>query len=255
VAPTSSKAEASGAAAKVARARGSGAQYVYDTVRKSILDLTLQPGSPLDEVGLAKEFAMSRTPIREALVRLAAEGLVTTLPNRNTIVSPIDFVRLPVYFEALTLMYRVTTRLAAAHRRQGALAGIRTLERKYVDAVKARDALRMIEANRDFHVAISEAGGNVYFTGLFARLLDEGRRILRLYYQSFDDRLPQQYVEEHDAIVAALAAQDVELADRLAEEHAAQIVRQIQNHIARDTARIALSGTLGQRAVARPARR
>jgi DNA-binding GntR family transcriptional regulator len=244
---TTSKPEASGAAAKVARARGSGAQYVYDAVRKSILDLTLQPGSPLDEVGLAKEFAMSRTPIREALVRLAAEGLVTTLPNRNTIVSPIDFVRLPVYFEALALMYRVTTRLAALHRKESELTDIRRLERKYADAVKARDALRMIEANRDFHVAISEAGGNVYFTGLFARLLDEGRRILRLYYQSFDDRLPHQYVEEHDAMVAAIAARDANLADRLAGEHAAQIVRQIQNYIARDTARIELQSTLGPR--------
>lgn len=218
-----------------ARVRGLGAQTVYDKLRQSILDLTLEPGSPLDEVGLSEQFDMSRTPIREALVRLSAEGLVTTLPNRNTVVSSIDFVRLPIYFEALTLMYRVTTRGAAVHRREADMVAIRKLHEAYAKAVEQRDALKMIQTNRDFHVAIAVAGGNSYFVGLFTRLLDEGRRILRLYYQSFDDILPHQYVDEHEAMVAAVEAGDAELADRLSAEHAAQIVRQIQSYIARDT--------------------
>lgn len=218
------------------RVRGQGAHTVYETLRRSILELTLAPGSPLDEVGLSAQFEMSRTPIREALVRLSAEGLVTTLPNRSTIVSTIDFVRLPIYFEALTLMYRVTTRGAAVHRSAGDLVTIRRLQAAYAEAVTQRDALVMIEANRDFHVAIAVAGGNSYFTGLFTRLLDEGRRILRLYYQSFDDKLPRQYVDEHEAMVAAIEAGNADLADTLAGEHAAQILRQIQSYIARDTA-------------------
>lgn len=218
------------------RVRGLGAQTVYERLRRSILDLSLAPGSPLDEVSLAAEFDMSRTPVREAMVRLAAEGLVTTLPNRNTIVSPIDFIRLPVYFEALTLMYRVTTRAAAVHRGAGELARIKTLADAYADAVERGDALTMIEVNREFHVAIAEAGGNPYFTTLFTRLLDEGRRLLRLYYSSFDDHLPRQYVDEHGAMVAAIEAGDAERADQLAAAHAAQIVRQIQSYIARDAA-------------------
>ena len=99
----------------------------------------------------------------------------------------------------------------------------------------ARDALAMIQANRDFHVAIAEAGRNTYFTALFSRLLDEGRRILRLYYQSFDDILPRQYVDDHEQMVIAIEAHDADLADRLSAEHARQIVRQIQSYIARDT--------------------
>jgi DNA-binding GntR family transcriptional regulator len=226
----------------VVRVRGSGAQTVYDKLRQAILELSLEPGSPLDEVSLSEQFQMSRTPIREALVRLSAEGLVTTLPNRNTIVSTIDFVRLPVYFEALSLMYRVTTRSAAAHRKPEHMEAIRAHQRAFAEAVEKRDAIAMIASNRDFHVAIAEAGGNFYFTALFTRLLDEGRRILRLYYSSFDDRLPRQYVDEHEALVAAINAGEVELCDRLGTEHAAQIVRQIQSYIARDTAsKISLS--------------
>ncbi|MBU1307055.1 MAG: GntR family transcriptional regulator [Alphaproteobacteria bacterium] len=217
------------------RVRGQGARTVYETLRQAILELTLEPGSPLDEVTLSERFDMSRTPIREALVRLVADGLAKTLPNRNTVVASIDLEQLPTYFEALTLMYRVTTRSAAVHRRPEHIVTIRAFEAKYADAVARQDALAMIQANRDFHMAIAEAGGNAYFTGLFGRLLDEGRRILRLYYQSFDDQLPRQYVDEHGAMVAAIENREGELADTLAAAHAAQIVRQIQSYIVRPT--------------------
>ncbi|ERT95262.1 hypothetical protein P041_02802, partial [Brucella sp. 04-5288] len=69
---------------------------------------------------------------------------------------------------------------------------------------------------------------NAYFTGLFNRLLDEGRRIMRLYYQSYDDRLPRRFVEEHEEIIAAIEARDVAQADRLGKIHAEQIVEQVR---------------------------
>jgi DNA-binding GntR family transcriptional regulator len=220
------------------RARGRGVQTIYEALRQSILELTLEPGSPLDEVTLAERFEMSRTPVREALVRLAAEGLVTQLPNRNTIVAPIDFGQLPVYFEALTLMYRVTTRLAAGGRTARHLKAMRSFQAAYARAVETDDVPGMIEHNRNFHVAIAEAGGNPYFTSLFTRLLDEGRRILRLYYyRSFDDHLPRRYVDEHDALVSAIEAGNAALSERLAAQHADQIVGQIQSYIARDRTR------------------
>jgi DNA-binding GntR family transcriptional regulator len=219
---------------ETARARGSNTQSVYSTLRHEILAMTLPPGSPLDEVGLSERFGMSRTPVREALLRLAADGLVTTLPNRNTIVSPIDFAALPPYFEALALMYRVTTRGAAEHRGAGVMDSIRRHQKEFAAAVRTRDAFTMIDANREFHVAIAEATGNPYYVRFFARLLDEGRRILRLYYSTFDDRLPRQYVEEHEQMIAAIEAGDVACADRLAVAHARQIVHQIQEYVARD---------------------
>lgn len=216
-------------------ARGSGVQRVYEALRRSIVELDLPPGSPLDEVSLSQQFALSRTPVREALVRLAADGLVLTLPNRNTIVAPIDFAKLPVYFEALTLMYRVTTRSAALRRSTADIATIRKHEAAYAEAVARADAIAMIGSNRDFHVAIAEAGGNSYFTALFGRLLDEGRRLLRLYYYlPLDDHLPRKYVDEHEAMIRAIERGDAEKADELAAAHASQIVRQIQSYIARD---------------------
>ncbi|WP_421953230.1 GntR family transcriptional regulator [Pelagibacterium sp.] len=214
--------------------RGSGSSHVYKMLRNEIIDLKLSPGSPMDELQLAERFSLSRTPIREALVRLSVEGLITTLPNRATIVSNIDFLHLPQFFDALTLMYRVTTRLAAGHHTPDDIGRMRAKQNEFIQVVEARDALALIATNRDFHLEIARAGGNAYYTELFTRLLDENRRILRLYYSSFNDELPRKYVVEHDQMIAAIAAGDVEAADRLASAHAEQIVTQIQSYIVAD---------------------
>lgn len=216
------------------RKRGSGVKMVYDLLRDEILDLVLPPGSPIDEVQLAERFKMSRTPIREALVRLAGEGLIDTLPNRSTMVSNIDFLNMHTYFDALTLMYRVTTQLAAKNHRPEDLEIIAAHQKEFALAVEAQDALGMIATNAALHLAIAEAGRNPYFTTLFKRLLDEGRRILRLYYQSYNDRLPKRFVEEHDEMIAAITVRDTRLAEQLAHEHAEQIVRQVQKLVMRD---------------------
>ena len=216
------------------RKRGSGAQFVYSILRDEILDLTLLPGSPIDEIRLSERLSMSRTPIREALVRLASEGLVTTLPNRSTLVANIDFMNLHTFFDAMTLMYRVTTRLAAQFHTPADMAKIRARQAEFAKAVSAQDALSMIATNREFHAEIARAGRNPYYESLCLRLLDEGRRLLRMYYQSFDDQLPSEYVQEHEDLIAAIEARDIGRADSLAETHADQIVRQIQGLISRD---------------------
>jgi len=229
-----------GAAKTNGHRRGSGVGHVYEKLRNEIVELSVEPGSPIDEVQLAKRFSLSRTPIREALVRLAAEGLVTTLPNRSTIVSNIDFLSLPQFFDALTLMYRVTTRLAASNRREEDIEKIRARQAGFAQAVEAKDALAMISANRDFHLEIARAGRNRYYTELFTQLLDEGRRILRLYYSSFDDTLPRRYVTEHEDMIEAIVARDPARADTLARSHADQIVHQIRAFITADTRPTAL---------------
>lgn len=215
--------------------RGFGVSTVYETLRNEIIELKLAPGSPIDEVQLSERFELSRTPVREALVKLSAEGLITTLTNRATIVSQIDFLGLPEFFDALTLMYRVTTRLAAVRHEKNDITSILAFQTSFETAVNERDVLAMISTNRDFHVAIAMAGRNRHYTELFTRLLDEGRRILRLYYSSFNDVLPRHYVAEHEDMIKAIMERDVDKADRIAVAHANQIVQQIRSYIAADT--------------------
>lgn len=208
--------------------RGSASPAIYEALKQDILNLTLAPGDPLDETSLSERFGTSRTPVREALVRLVAEGLASTLPNRNTIVSVLDFASLPPYLDALTLLYRLSCRLAAQHRTEADLDSIMAAQEKFLASVARQDALEMLHTNRDFHIAIAEAGKNPYYTEFFARLLNEGMRLLRLYYKRFDDQLPAQYANEHEGLIEAIAAQNADLAESLGADHAMQIVVQLQ---------------------------
>lgn len=216
------------------RKRGSGVQYVYNVLRDEILSLTLPPGSPIDEVQLSERLSMSRTPIREALVRLAGEGLVTTLPNRSTVVTNIDLMNLHAFFDAITLMYRVTTRLAAQNHHADDLVLIRARQVEFAQAVNDQDALAMISTNREFHAAIAASARNPYYESLFLRLLDEGRRLSRIYYSSFNDKLPHRFVVEHEEMIAAIEARDIDLSDELAKGHADQIVEKTRKMISDD---------------------
>ncbi|MBV5325145.1 MAG: GntR family transcriptional regulator, partial [Rhodospirillaceae bacterium] len=85
------------------RTKGPGWKQVHDTLRTEILALTLAPGQLLDETTLAERFGLSRSPVREALIRLAAEDFVVILPNRSTIVAPIELATFPAYVDALDL--------------------------------------------------------------------------------------------------------------------------------------------------------
>lgn len=208
--------------------RGSASPAIYEALKQDILNLTLAPGDPLDETSLSERFGTSRTPVREALVRLVAEGLASSLPNRNTIVSVLDFASLPPYLDALTLLYRLSCRLAAQHRTEADLDSIMAAQEKFLASVARQDALEMLHTNRDFHIAIAEAGKNPYYTEFFARLLNEGMRLLRLYYKRFDDQLPAQYANEHEGLIEAIAAQNADLAESLGADHAMQIVVQLQ---------------------------
>ena len=70
--------------------RGGGAQKIYENIRASILNLDRKPGEPLDEASLSQQFGMSRSPVREALIRLSTDGLVVTLPNKSLLVALLN---------------------------------------------------------------------------------------------------------------------------------------------------------------------
>jgi DNA-binding GntR family transcriptional regulator len=209
--------------------KATGSSKVYTKLREEILRLQLTPGSPLDEVGLSDRFEMSRSPIREALVRLSSEGLVVILPNRSTIVAPMDFQRIPEFLDALDLLQRVVTRLAALHRTASELKQIvkaqKGYERAIAQSIASGDSLGMIEKNYDFHMTIAGAGRNQYFMDLYRRLLEEGRRMLHFHfeYEALDpDISVERMAAQHTQIVTAIEARDADAAEHIAHLHAMQ---------------------------------
>ena len=205
------------------RSKGAGWKNVYETLRTEILALTLQPGQLLDETSLAERFDLSRSPVREALIRLAVEDLVVTLPNRSTIVAPIELENFPKYVDALDVAQRFNARLAAQLRTEADLKTMASRQRRFEAAVKSGNHLAMSEANKDFHMAIAQAGRNPHFIAFYEKLLDQGRRMLHLHFQ-FLERTNEGYLltDEHQEMLAAIAAKDVDRADRLAHDHTRQ---------------------------------
>lgn len=208
---------------EIKRVRGTGTKLAYETLRDEILALTLEPGQMLDETSLAERFAMSRSPVREALIRLAGEDLVVMLPNRSTLVAPLDITRFPKYVEALDIAQRANTRLAAQLRTEADLVAISQRQRDFKAAVSDGRHLPMSEANKHFHMAIATAGKNPFLAAFYERLLDQGRRMLHLHFD-YIERTNDGYMltDEHDEMIAAIAARDIERADALAHAHTRQ---------------------------------
>ena len=200
-----------------------GVRFAYETLRDEILSLALPPGMLLDETSLAERFGMSRSPVREALIRLAGDELVVTLANRSTVVAPIDIQSFPKYVEALDIAQRMNTRLAAELRSEGDLLTIAKRQKAFVAAVKSGNHLAMSEANRAFHMAIAEAGRNPYLASFYDRLLNQGRRMLHLHFDFIEkEQGGFLLTDEHDEMLEAIRDKDVERADRLAHSHTRQ---------------------------------
>lgn len=209
--------------AAIKRAKGSGSRSVYETLRTEILALVLPPGHLLDETALSERFGMSRSPVREALIRLASDDLVVMLPNRSTIVAPIDIATFSKYVEALDLTQRVNTRLAAELRTDADLKQMARRQKDYEAAVKTGSHLAMSETNKQFHMAVARAGRNPYLTAFYERLLDQGRRMLHMHFE-YLERTREGYLltDEHVLMLQAIKARDIQRADELAHAHTRQ---------------------------------
>ena len=217
--------------------KGSGARRVYAELRERILNLELAPGSDLDEGAIERLLGVSRTPVREALIRLASEGLVLHEPNRGATVAPISLPSVRQFFEALNLVQRAVTRWAAIRRSPEQLRVICEKRDAFEAAVAGGDAAEMNEANSRFHAAIAVAGGNAYLVETHTRLFSESLRLARLtlVYSSPDGRTPATHLGriqyEHRALTDAIAAEDADGAEDLAAGHTRLFQSRVKDYL------------------------
>ena len=170
--------------------------------------------------------------MREALIRLSAEGLVKTLRNRSSIVAPFDIISMPSYLDAVTLLYRLTSRLAAQNCTPDQLKKIIKLKNLHAEATGNDRPLEMISLNHAFHLAIAEAGGNIYFIDWLRQLLDHGQRILRLYLHIQGDHIAETVLSDHMDLVKAIEDRDPDAAEAAALRDAEIISSQIMSWLA-----------------------
>lgn len=193
------------------------AQQAYDELRRSILANDIAPGTALPEEALAARFNVSRVPVREALRRLAADGLVTLVPRQGAVVSSLspkqflDAYRLREALEVLAIRLALP-RLTAAD-----MARLHELQAEMRAAVDAGDGERFFAANAAFHALFVDRSDNEYLHATYGPLIVQMRR-----YRSPSADLRgglERSLGEHEAILDAIRVGDAEAAARLLADH------------------------------------
>ncbi|WP_134494533.1 GntR family transcriptional regulator [Microvirga pakistanensis] len=180
-----------------------------------------RPGDRLREEEVAQRLKVSRTPVREALGRLMAKGLVEPAGGRGLIVRSLDMAEVLELYAMREILEGAAARLAAQHASPPEIDALRDLEQSF--EAHLDDATEMARLNRVLHDTIVRAARNRYLD-IALQELQDGISLLGPTTFSVGGR-PSTAAEEHRALIEAIAARDADRAERLARSHIQEALR------------------------------
>lgn len=190
---------------------------VYRDLRRAIVTMELVPGTPISESALTEHYGISRTPVREAILRLAEEGLVDVVPKSGTFVSRIP---LSIFRESLVArraLEAVTVRAAAERASESDIMRLRAIVLRQQERIDAGQADLFDLADNDFHASIAAAGNYPGIWDMVQQIRLQVERYRRL-VPPREGRM-KKAVGEHSAVLDAIARRDAENAVRRMNEH------------------------------------
>lgn len=198
--------------------RGASADAVFATLREAILARILQPAQHFTEEDFASAFGVSRTPVREAILRLEAEGLVERR-SRGLVVSDISPAEILEIYDVRIALDALAAELAAKAITPPDLARLRWVNDRMRTAGEDGDFTTMSELNLEFHDALAKSSQNSFLVRQVGEVHDRVRRFEQTTF-AHPGRWSEA-VDEHEAILAALEAGDEAGAGRAARSHMA----------------------------------
>ncbi len=192
-------------------------QQVASHLRERIDRRELKPGERIDEKRLCNELGISRTPLREALKVLDADGLVNLLPRRGCFVAELSAEQLDELFPVMAVLEGLIAREATLHYTSDELARLESMHAMLEATAAKRDTHRYFEVNFRFHQAVQDLSRNRYLRQI-ARDLGKLLSLAR-HHQLRDPSPLDQSLEEHRCMMAAFRARRADLAERSAREH------------------------------------
>lgn len=208
-----------------------GALAIHESMRDDILWLRVEPGSAIDEVSLATQYGVSRTPIREAVARLASEGLVHNLPNRTSIVAPLVMRKLKALFDMYYLLSRSVVREAADKLSPEQAIQFRANAAIVMDALRTNPDEAAQKKELSLRRDISTLSDNFFRDNAYRTILDAGVRTKFIYlYPKCDTAEREILVQNWNTLIEAITAKDVDASDRAVSEQIrfeAQIIERI----------------------------
>jgi DNA-binding GntR family transcriptional regulator len=190
-------------------------EEVAELLRQRIFKRELEPGSWIDEVKIAQEWGISRTPLREALKVLAAEGLVTMKVRRGAYVTEVSEQDLAEVYHLLALLESDAAGVVARQATDAQLKELQALHKELEGATRNRD--RFFAVNERFHMRLLEIAGNRWRNQMVADL----RKVMKL--NRHNSLLKQGRIEEslaeHRSVMEALVTRDAAAATQRMQEH------------------------------------
>ena len=190
-----------------------------DRLRDLIVQGRLAAGTRLNERLLTAQLGLSRTPLREAFKVLATEGLVELLPNRGAIVSQMDPVRLSESLAVMGALEALAGELACLNATDAQINEIRALHFEMLAYHARGDLAGYFKFNQAIHLKIVKYSGNAVLFNTYRQMNGNVRRAR--YMANLSKERWDAAVREHDAILAALRARDVERIRALLSDHLA----------------------------------
>lgn len=186
--------------------RATSAALVYESLHADIIALAIPPGANLSENDLARSFGVSRTPVREALLRLADEGLVEIVPKSGTMVSRIPYAQLTEAIIIRKALEEVAVREASRRASKSQLTGLWSIVERQRETAKAQDREGFHAADEAFHAAIAEVAG---YPGIWQLVKQVKVQVDRYRHLT----LPEpgrmlRVAKEHSAVLTAMEKHD-----------------------------------------------
>ena len=193
-------------------------EEVAEQLRQRIFRRELEPGSWIDELKIAEEFGISRTPLREALKVLAAEGLVTMKVRRGAYVTEMSEKDLRDVYHLLSLLESDAAGVVAEHATDAQLKTLQDLHAELEAAVADRE--KFLAINERFHMHLLEMADNRWRSQMVADL----RKVMKLnrHNSLFKQGRIEDSLGEHRAILAAMVARDAKATAKAMQAHFAQ---------------------------------
>lgn len=182
------------------------AQQAYDKLRRDIIRCRLRPGCEVSEAQLAERYEVGKTPVREALARLAHEGLVQSVPRRGYRVTPVTLNAVKDLLGFRLIVECEVARRAAGRCNVQQLRRLDELCAVGYDPGDVKSVDRFLRANRELHATVASAAGSPRLEAAIVQLLDEVERFLYLALELAGSRVSMSHA--HRDLVDALASGD-----------------------------------------------
>lgn len=202
---------------------------VYRILKERIIKGNLKPGEKILEVNIAKQLGVSRTPVREALRELAAEGFFAMEPNLGMIVIDFSIEDLQEVLKIRKLLEGFATSIAAKKINKEEIKKLEKIIKKMSISISKNDVLVYSDLNAEFHNLIFNICGNKQLIKIYDNLSNSEHRFRIRLLRNNPERLKYS-LKEHQKILEALKRKDSEQAYKLSQKHIENILENILAH-------------------------